>query len=102
MDLINILLEACRRLIRAPLRIIARWLNHVSGGRLSPNAVTLTSLAMHLPVTWLVASQKLLLAAILLVIFALFDALDGELARLQNRTSLSGMLLDSTADRMKE
>jgi phosphatidylglycerophosphate synthase len=37
-----------------------------------------------------------------LVIFGLFDTLDGELARLQKRASSAGMLLDASTDRMKE
>ena len=41
-------------------------------------------------------------AALLLVIFGLFDTLDGELARLQGRSSARGMLLDASTDRMKE
>jgi phosphatidylglycerophosphate synthase len=41
-------------------------------------------------------------AAGLLVFFGLFDTLDGELARIQNRESPGGALLDSVTDRMKE
>jgi phosphatidylglycerophosphate synthase len=57
---------------------------------------------MHLPIAYLVATNKHLVAAILLVVFGLFDTLDGELARLQKRASASGMLLDASTDRMKE
>jgi CDP-diacylglycerol--glycerol-3-phosphate 3-phosphatidyltransferase len=46
--------------------------------------------------------QYNVLAAILLIIFGLMDTLDGELARLQNRASARGMLLDASTDRMKE
>jgi CDP-diacylglycerol---glycerol-3-phosphate 3-phosphatidyltransferase len=38
----------------------------------------------------------------LLIIFGLFDTLDGEIARLQGRDSPRGMLLDASTDRMKE
>src|SRR5262249_12467273 len=74
----------------------------VSGGRLTPNAVTIFGLTMHLPITWLIATGHYIWAAGLLVIFGLFDTLDGELARLQKRESPRGALLDSVTDRMKE
>jgi phosphatidylglycerophosphate synthase len=57
---------------------------------------------MHVPIAWLIATQRLWLAAVLLLIFGLFDSLDGALARLQYRDSAAGMLLDASTDRMKE
>lgn len=96
------LLDALRGGVRMVMRVIAKALNSVSGGRVSPNAVTLISLAAHIPIAWLIATHHNLWAALLLVIFGLFDALDGELARLQNKASNAGMLLDATTDRTKE
>jgi phosphatidylglycerophosphate synthase len=84
------------------MRAIAVGLNSVSGGRISPNAITLIGLAMHIPIAWLIATEHFPWAAILLVIFGLFDTLDGELARLQKRASAAGMLLDASTDRLKE
>lgn len=84
------------------MAVFAGWLNRASGGKISPNAVTLTGLAMHVPIAYLIALQQNYLAAALLVIFGLFDALDGALARVQNKTSNAGMLLDASTDRMKE
>lgn len=84
------------------MRHIAKILNTLSGGKLSPNAVTLIGLAAHLPIAWLIATGEFWWAAGLLLVFGLFDALDGELARLQKRASSAGMLLDATTDRMKE
>jgi len=81
---------------------IARFLDSVSGGRITPNAVTYTSLLAHLPIMWLIANGQFVLAAVLLVFFGLFDTLDGELARLQKRASNKGMFLDSVTDRVKE
>jgi CDP-diacylglycerol--glycerol-3-phosphate 3-phosphatidyltransferase len=95
-------LDEARTLVRGVTKQIARVLNHLTGGRLSPNAVTITSLIMHVPIAWLIANLHTLRAAVLLLIFGLFDALDGELARLQKRDSAAGMLLDATTDRMKE
>lgn len=57
---------------------------------------------MHIPIAGLIAAGYFGYAALLLVIFGLFDTLDGELARLQKRASAAGMLLDASTDRMKE
>lgn len=82
--------------------VVAKWLNRVTGGRLSPNAVTIVGLLAHIPIAYLIATDSWPLAALLLLIFGLFDTLDGDLARLQKVDSPAGMLLDSTTDRMKE
>jgi len=91
-----------KQIVRSNVRVFARILNRVTGGKLTPNGVTLFGLAMHLPVALLIATRHNLWAAGLLVFFGLFDTLDGELARLQDRISANGALLDSTTDRMKE
>ena len=57
---------------------------------------------MHIPIAVLIAEGHNYIAAGLLVVFGLFDTLDGELARLQHRASNAGMLLDASTDRMKE
>ncbi len=95
-------LDAIKEAARKPIRVIARLLNSLTGGHLHPHVVTFTGLVMHLPIAYFIADGKLILAAILLIIFGLFDALDGELARLQKRASLTGMLFDSVTDRVKE
>jgi len=99
-------LEAFIDVIRARVRSfaykIAKKLNVIFGGRISPNAITLIGLVMHVPIAWLIAQGNLTVAAILLVIFGSFDALDGALARLQKKSSNSGMLLDASTDRIKE
>lgn len=102
MQPVNSFLDQCKKLVKAVVRPIAQGLNSVSGGRLSPNTVTIVGLGMHIPITWLIAHGSPIWAAGLLVVFGLFDTLDGELARLQKRESSVGMLLDSTTDRMKE
>jgi CDP-diacylglycerol--glycerol-3-phosphate 3-phosphatidyltransferase len=102
MKWINAVLDAVRGLVRGVMRSVAKTLNRLTGGRLSPNAVTLIGLFMHVPIAWLIATRHNLWAAGLLVIFGLFDTLDGELARLQKRDSAAGMLLDASTDRMKE
>jgi phosphatidylglycerophosphate synthase len=96
------LLDLCRDIVRAQMRVVARTLNRISGGRISPNFVTILGLLMHLPIALLIARGYFGYAAVLLIVFGLFDTLDGELARLQKRASAAGMLLDASTDRMKE
>jgi CDP-diacylglycerol--glycerol-3-phosphate 3-phosphatidyltransferase len=58
---------------------------------------------MHVPIALLIGGgEHRVWAAGLLVVFGLFDTLDGELARLQKRSSPGGMLLDASTDRFKE
>lgn len=95
-------IELIREFIRRIARAIARVLDAVSGGRLHPNTVTIIGLAMHVPIALAIATGHFVTAAILLVVFGLFDVLDGELARLQKRASAAGMVLDATTDRVKE
>ena len=98
----NKVLDALRAFVRFYMKIIARLLNTATRGRLSPSAITIIGAAAHIPIALAIAGGRLTLAAVLLIIFGLFDALDGETARLQNRESSRGMLLDATTDRMKE
>jgi phosphatidylglycerophosphate synthase len=98
----NALIDLITNAVRSIMYRIAKGLNIVSRGKLSPNAVTWTGLIMHLPIAVLIGVGKNELAAVLLVVFGLFDALDGALARIQKKTSNAGMLLDASTDRMKE
>lgn len=102
MKVIDAVLDVLRDAVRSLMNVLAKALNDVSGGRVSPNFITLTGLFMHLPIAWLIAQSYFGYAALLLVVFGLFDALDGALARLQKKASSAGMLLDASTDRMKE
>lgn len=84
------------------IRALAWLLNKATGGRLHPDAVTMIGFLMHIPIALLVAFNHWGWAALFLVVFGLFDVLDGELARLQHRVSNAGGLLDASTDRMKE
>jgi CDP-diacylglycerol---glycerol-3-phosphate 3-phosphatidyltransferase len=98
----NSIIAPIRRNVRAAMESIAKWLDHVSGGHISPNQITALGLLAHLPIAWLIADGQLVLAGVLLIIFGLFDSLDGALARIQKSTSSAGMFLDSVTDRVKE
>lgn len=102
MQFINALLDAIRDSLRVVMRSIAKALDSATGGRITPNTVTLIGLFAHIPIAYLIAQQQHILAAILLLYFGLFDTVDGELARLQKRASSAGMLLDASTDRFKE
>jgi len=96
-------IDAIRAAVRRFMGYVARGLNRVTGGKLSPDAVTIFGFLMHIPIALLIAAGVFnILAAGMLLVFGLFDALDGELARLQGRESNRGGLLDASTDRMKE
>lgn len=95
-------METVRNLVRSVMRHVARVINRVSLGYVTPNMVTFVGLLAHVPIALFIAKGYFGRAVILLIIFGLFDTLDGELARLQKRASSAGMLLDAVTDRMKE
>jgi len=98
----NKALTAIRSLFRRGAGVVARRLDRLSGGKLTPNSVTIFGLVMHIPVALAIAAGEWYWAAAGLIIFGLLDTVDGELARLQDRSSVQGMLLDASTDRMKE
>jgi CDP-diacylglycerol--glycerol-3-phosphate 3-phosphatidyltransferase len=81
---------------------VAVEINRWSAGKVTPNAVTWFGLGMHVPIALGIAVGELRLAAVMLLVFGLFDTLDGELARLQGRVSDMGGFLDASTDRVKE
>lgn len=95
-------LDTVRDSVRSGMTRLARLLNTVSRGKITPNFVTLVGFGMHIPIALLIARGYFGYAAILLVIFGLFDALDGALARLQGKAGNAGMVLDASTDRLKE
>jgi CDP-diacylglycerol--glycerol-3-phosphate 3-phosphatidyltransferase len=78
---------------------IARFLGSLG---LSPNAVTVLGFFLTLAVAGVLASGRLLLAGLLLIVTLAFDAVDGTLARLLGQTTRFGAFLDSTLDRWAE
>lgn len=82
--------------------VLAAKLNRATGGKLTPNALTITGLVLHLPLGILIINNHLLIAGLGLIFVSLLDALDGALARVQKSTSDFGAWLDASSDRLKE
>lgn len=84
---------------------LARWFTPLARRiPLSPNAITLIALALNLLASACLAygAQRpglFLIAIVLIAISGLADALDGIVARVQNKTSRFGDFLDHCADR---
>lgn len=68
----------------------------------SPDGVTLIGFLLMAVVAFLLAQGYLQLAGALLIVAAIFDAIDGALARMLNRVTRFGAFLDSTMDRFSE
>jgi len=94
--------DIIEKLLRKLTRVAAKGLNWLSRGYVHPNDITIFVLVMHLPIAVLIATNHMLWAAAVLIIFSLLDTLDGELARLQKKVSDVGGLLDAVSMRMKE
>ena len=78
---------------------IARFLQSLG---LTPNIVTVTGFVLTAAVSVVLASGRLQLAGLLLIITLGADGLDGALARLTNSVTRFGAFLDSTLDRWAE
>jgi CDP-diacylglycerol--glycerol-3-phosphate 3-phosphatidyltransferase len=85
---------------------IAPILDPIAGGlakaRLTPTAVTLIGLGVTICGAILLANHDYVAGAIVSGVGALFDALDGPLARLQGTASIRGAFVDTMSDRLGE
>lgn len=88
-----------RSWIATPLSHIAGWLEATG---ISPNALTIIGFGLTLVVAAILASGQLVWGGLLLIAAALFDTLDGALARHAGKTSVFGAFLDSVMDRFSE
>lgn len=68
----------------------------------SPNVLTVLGVVGHLLAAGLIGMGYLIPGALVLLFFGLFDALDGALARFQDKVSKFGAFLDSVCDRFSE
>ena len=69
---------------------------------LTPDLITWIGLGINIIAAAIVATNRLLIGGILVLLSGLFDILDGALARFTNKSTLFGALLDSTFDRLSE
>lgn len=88
-----------RQLVAEPIGRIARWLH---GKGVTPNALTYTGFALTVFCAVLIALGWLRWGGVVLLIAAVFDMLDGSLARLTQQSSRFGAFIDSTLDRYSE
>ncbi len=85
--------------IAVPLSHIARGLERTG---ISPNALTMIGFVLTLIVAAILATGNLFLGGLLLIFAALFDTLDGALARHSDQVTVFGAFLDSVMDRYSE
>jgi CDP-diacylglycerol--glycerol-3-phosphate 3-phosphatidyltransferase len=69
---------------------------------LTPNAVTWLGFCITIGAAALIVTEHPLAAGIVVLVAGLFDMLDGALARVTNRVTRFGGILDSTLDRVSE
>jgi CDP-diacylglycerol--glycerol-3-phosphate 3-phosphatidyltransferase len=69
---------------------------------ISPDGITVIGFLLMVVVGLVLSQGYLRLAGILLIVAAFFDAIDGTLARMQDRVTRFGAFFDSTLDRFAE
>ncbi len=87
--------DVCRPGLEAVGNVLARW-------NVSPNWVTTIGLVLTAGVATLAALGEIQWAGVAYIVAALFDALDGTVARVSGKVSRFGAFLDSTIDRFEE
>ncbi len=70
--------------------------------RLTPNAISLTGLALNVVAAVLVWQQYFLLGGVAFIVGSIMDTLDGRYSRMSGKGTPFGAFLDSTLDRCEE
>ena len=70
--------------------------------RLTPNAISMTGLALHVVAAVLLVERHFVLGALAFIVGSIMDTLDGRYSRMSGKGSLFGAFLDSTLDRVEE
>ena len=70
--------------------------------RLTPNAISVTGLALHVVATVLITQRYFFLAGLAFIVGSVMDTLDGRYSRMSGKGTLFGAFLDSTLDRIEE
>ena len=85
---------------RAQRRERAR--NRLIESRLTPNAISLTGLALNVVAAVLVYADHYFLGGIAFIVGSVMDTLDGRYSRMSGKGTQFGAFLDSTLDRVSE
>jgi CDP-diacylglycerol--glycerol-3-phosphate 3-phosphatidyltransferase len=83
-------------------RVTKPMVSTIAKTPLTPNVITWIGFVIIIAAGVLVATEHLLAGGIVVLVAGLFDMLDGALARLTNKTTRFGAILDSTLDRLSE
>ena len=84
----------------AELGTLAR--NRLIESRLTPNAISLTGLALNIVAAVLVTQRLFFLSGVAFIVGSVMDTLDGRYSRMSGKGSPFGAFLDSTLDRVEE
>jgi CDP-diacylglycerol--glycerol-3-phosphate 3-phosphatidyltransferase len=76
--------------------------NRLIESRLTPNAISLTGLALNIVAAVLVWERLFFLGGIAFIVGSVMDTLDGRYSRMSGKGTPFGAFLDSTLDRMEE
>jgi CDP-diacylglycerol---glycerol-3-phosphate 3-phosphatidyltransferase len=76
--------------------------NRLIESRLTPNAISLTGLALNVVAAVLVWQRLFFLGGIAFIVGSIMDTLDGRYSRMSGKGTPFGAFLDSTLDRMEE
>ena len=91
---------------RVQPRTAAEWRgyarNRLIESRLTPNAISITGLLLHIPAILLIIDERFVLGGIAFILGSVMDTLDGRYSRMSGKGSLFGAFLDSTLDRIEE
>ena len=93
------LTDLMRQWGRGILNPISRFLGQIG---VSPDSITGIGFLLTAVVAFFLTQGYIQLAGILLIVAAVFDAIDGSLARMLDRVTRFGAFLDSTVDRFSE
>ncbi|HEY9205469.1 MAG TPA: archaetidylinositol phosphate synthase [Candidatus Methanoperedens sp.] len=91
------MLEKIKEFVKLVLRPVAK---SIIG--LNPNTLTISGLLISLVSAFFFARREVMVAGIFLLVSGFFDALDGAVARENNRVTRFGGFLDSVTDRFAD
>src|SRR5881392_3697764 len=97
--------RARARRVRAPIGAGERrelMRNRLIESRLTPNAISLTGLALNLLAAFLVWQEHFIWGGLAFIVGSIMDTLDGRYSRMSGKGTQFGAFLDSTLDRIEE